>query len=158
MKQLHIYVDASVVGGCEDTEFQDDSLALWKHFITGRYMMLLSEHALRELAGAPKPVLNRLREIPRGHRVTLVDNNEADELAEAYLEHGILGPGSRSDALHVALATAAGADVLVSWNFKHIVNLGKIRIFNAVNLEQGYGQIEIRSPKELLIDENQEEI
>ncbi len=158
MKHLRIYVDASVVGGCEDAEFQDDSLGLWQHFVAGRYMMLLSEHALRELAGAPKLVLNRLREIPVSHRVTLVDNNEAVELAEAYLEHGILGPGSRSDALHVALATVAGADVLVSWNFKHIVNLGKIRNFDAVNLQQGYGQIEIRSPKELLIDENQEDI
>jgi hypothetical protein len=66
-----------------------------------------------------------------------------------------MGPGSRSDALHVALATIGRVDVMVSWNFKHIVNLGKIRMFNAVNLEQGYGFIEIRTPKEVLSGEKE---
>lgn len=69
------------------------------------------------------------------------------------MSHGIVGPGSRSDALHVALATVARVDVMVSWNFKHIVNLDRIRLFNAVNLEQDYGLIEIRTPKEVLRDE-----
>ncbi len=69
------------------------------------------------------------------------------------MAHGIVGPGSRSDAFHVALATIGGVDVLVSWNFKHIVNLGRIRLFNAVNLEQGYGLVEIRTPKEVLYEE-----
>jgi hypothetical protein len=78
---------------------------------------------------------------------------EADALAEAYLAHGMVGPGSRSDALHAALATIGRVDVMVSWNFKHIVNLGRIRMFNAVNLEQGYGLIEIRTPKEVLSGE-----
>ncbi len=80
------------------------------------------------------------------------DSDEAAELAQAYLDHGIGGPGSRADALHVALATVGRVDVLVSWNFKHVVNLGKIRLFNAVNLEQGYGLIEIRTPKEVVDD------
>ncbi|NLG84430.1 MAG: type II toxin-antitoxin system VapC family toxin [Firmicutes bacterium] len=82
--------------------------------------------------------------------MVLSDSDEADELAEAYLQHGIVGPGSRSDALHVALATIAEADVLVGWNFKHMVNIGKIRLFSAVNLERGYRPIDIRSPKEVL--------
>lgn len=83
----------------------------------------------------------------------LTDDEEADALAEAYLEHHVVGPGSRSDALHVALAVVSACDVLVSWNFKHIVNLGRIRLFHAVNMERGYGPIEIRSPKEILVDE-----
>jgi hypothetical protein len=70
-----------------------------------------------------------------------------------YLAHGIVGPGSHSDALHVALATIGRVDVLVSWNFKHMVNLGRIRLFNPVNLEQGYGLVEIRTPKEVLYEE-----
>jgi len=69
------------------------------------------------------------------------------------LAHGIVGPGGRSDALHVALATIGRVDVMVSWNFRHIVNLGRIRMFNAVNLEQGYGLIEIRTPREVLSGE-----
>lgn len=51
--------------------------------------------------------------------------------------------------LHIALATVADIDVLVSWNFKHIVRLDKIRIFNAVNLELGYKQLQIYSPREV---------
>ena len=153
MKRLYVYIDASVIGGCEDSEFAEATLALWQLFIKGIYIMVLSEHTLRELQGAPQSVRNRLLGIPEAHQVILADTPESDSLAEAYLSHGIVGPGSRSDALHVALATIGRVDVLVSWNFRHIVNLGRIRLFNAVNLEQGYGLIEIRTPKEVLSGE-----
>ena len=153
MKKLYIYIDASVIGGCEDAEFAQATLALWQLFIKGDYIQVLSEHTLRELQGAPADVRDRILEIPGGHQLVLADTPEADALAEAYLAHGIIGPGSRSDALHVALATIGRVDVLVSWNFKHIVNLGRIRLFNAVNLEEGYGLIEIRTPKEVLSGE-----
>lgn len=136
-KKMLIYVDASVVGGCEDVEFADDSLALWQLFIQGHYVMVLSEHTIRELAGAPARVRRHPFEVPQEHRIVLTDDAEADTLAEAYLEHHVVGPGSRSDALHVGLAVVSNCDVLVSWNFKHIVNLGRIRLFNAVNLEKG---------------------
>lgn len=109
-------------------------------------------HCLRQ--GAPDSVRSRLLEIPEANQLVLMDTPEADALADAYLSHGIIGPGSRSDALHVALATIGRVDVLVSWNFRHIVNLGKIRLFNAVNLEQGYGLIEIRTSREVLADED----
>jgi hypothetical protein len=62
----------------------------------------------------------------------------------------VLGPGSYSDVLHIALATTRRVDVLVSWNFRHIVNFGRIRLFNAANLEEGFGVLEIRTPKEVL--------
>jgi hypothetical protein len=153
MKRFYVYVDASVIGGCEDSEFAEATLSLWQLFIQGVYIMVLSEHTLRELQGAPESVRNRLLEIPGAHQIILADTPEADALAEAYQAHGVVGPGSRSDALHVALATVGRVDVLVSWNFKHIVNLSRIRWFNAVNLEQGYGLIEIRTPKEVLSGE-----
>ncbi len=153
MRRLLIYVDASVVGGCEDEEFSEDSLSLWRLFISGEYIMGVSEHTLRELAGAPESVRLHLQEVPEDHRISIVDNEEAYALAEAYLAHRVVGPGSHADALHVALATVMGADVLVSWNFKHIVNLGRIRLFNAVNMEMEYRTIEIRSPKEVLRNE-----
>ena len=130
-------MDASVIGGCEDVECAEASLALWRLFIKGTFTQVLSEHTLRELYGAPHAVRTKVLEIPEENQIVLLDTAEADSLAEAYLAHGIVGPGSRSDALHVTLATIARVDVLVSWNFKHIVNLGRIRLFNAVNLEQG---------------------
>lgn len=149
-RKLLIYVDASVIGGCEDDEFKEDSLALWERFRTGRHTLVLSEHTLRELRNAPPAVRNRITEIPRENQVVLPDQPEAVALAEAYLKHGVLGPGSYSDALHIALATIRRVDILVSWNFRHIVNFGRIRLFNAVNLEEGFGTLEIRTPKEVL--------
>jgi hypothetical protein len=71
-------------------------------------------------------------------------------LCEAYLEAGVVTPQSSNDAHHVALATVARADVIVSWNFRHIVHLDRIRRFNAVNLRDGYPLIDIRSPKEIV--------
>lgn len=149
-RRLLIYVDASVVGGCEDDEFRESSLALWERFRTGRHTLVLSEHTIRELAGAPLEVRSRVAVIPTENLVVLPDKPEAAALAEAYLKHGALGPGSHSDALHIALATTGRVDVLVSWNFRHIVNLGRIRLFNAANLEQGYRVLEIRTPREIL--------
>jgi hypothetical protein len=78
---------------------------------------------------------------------------EAVGLANVYSEHGALPPKFRNDLLHIALATVANVDVLVSWNFKHIVRLEKIRIFNAVNLELGYKSLQIHSPQEVASDE-----
>ncbi len=150
MKRLLIYVDASVVGGCEDREFSEGSLQLWQCFRKGSYRMALSELTLNELKGAPAAVRKRIGEIDPANVVLLPDSDEADELAGEYLRRGILGPGSRADAQHVALATVAQADILVSWNFKHIVNVGRIRRFHAVNIELGYGTPEIRTPVEVL--------
>lgn len=153
MRQQYVYVDTSVIGGCEDEEFSEDTLKLWEYFLNGTYIQLLSELTIRELIDAPQNVRNRIAEIPDEYQILLPDSDEAEQLAEKYLDHGIVGVGCRADALHVALASVGNADVLVSWNFRHVVNLGKIRLFNAVNLEQGYGFIEIRSPKEVLINE-----
>jgi len=153
VKKFLNYVDASVIGGCEDVEFAEASRALWNLFIKGNYVQVLSEHTLREIQEAPERLRARLLDVPEAHQIVLTDIPEAYALAEAYLAHGVIGPGSRSDALHVALATIGRVDVMVSWNFRHIVNFGRIRLFNAVNLEQGYGMIEIRTPREILPDE-----
>jgi predicted nucleic acid-binding protein len=153
VKKLHIYVDTSVIGGCEDEEFSAVTRRLWAKFRTGEYVLVISDLTLQEVEGAPQGVRRHLENIPASHQIQVRLNAEAQELADAYVAHGVVGPGSLIDALHVAVATVSSVDVLVSWNFKHIVNLGRIRLFNAVNLEQGYGLIEIRTPKEVLYEE-----
>ena len=150
MKRLLIYADASVIGGCEDPEFAADSGALWGCFVEGRHDLVLSTLTLAELQGAPDAVRERILQIPAAHRIMIAESPAVEELADAYLERGILGPGSRADAMHVALATVGRVDVLVSWNFKHMVNVGRIRRFNAVNVERGYAMLDIRTPKEVL--------
>ena len=123
-----IYTDTSVLGGCEDDEF-------------------------RELALAPLVVRSVVARVPRDHIVLVALSHEAEELAQAYIDGGAIGASMRVDALHIALATVARVDVLVSWNFKHIVNLRRIHAYNAVNIRNGYPLLEIRTPREVLDDE-----
>src|SRR5574341_1818870 len=150
MRRLLIYADASAIGGCEDQEFAEASCALWDRFVAGAHTLVLSAHTLRELVGAPDAVRNHVEAVPVEQQIVLADSQEAFDLADAYLKRGIVGPGARGDALHVALATVGRVDVLVSWNFRHIVNLDRIHLFNSVNLVLGYSPLEIRTPKEVL--------
>lgn len=151
--KLRIYIDTSVLGGCEDDEFRDHSRRLIDAFVRGDYTLVLSELALRELATAPEAVRKAASGVPEAHIESLALSREAEELAEEYIDEGAVGARMRADALHIALATVARVDVLVSWNFKHIVNLRRIHAYNAVNLKHDYPLLEIRSPRELLDDE-----
>jgi hypothetical protein len=72
-----------------------------------------------------------------------------EELTDAYVREGAMGAAMRAEALHIALATVARVEVLVSWNFKHIVSLKRIHAYNAVNLKGGYPLLEIRTPTEV---------
>jgi hypothetical protein len=91
--------------------------------------------------------------VPEAHIETIQLDKEAMDLAEAYIAAGVLTARMRADAQHIAMATVARVDVLVSWNFKHIVNLQRIHGYNSVNLRQGYPMVEIRTPREVSSDE-----
>ena len=78
------------------------------------------------------------------------DSLAVRQLVAAYLDGKVVGSASRNDASHVAYTTVHGCAGLVSWNFKHIVNEDKSLSFNLVNMEQGYPQVFIASPKEVL--------
>lgn len=151
--KTRIYTDTSVLGGCEDEEFRAPSLRLLQAFIRGDIRLVLSELTVRELESAPQTVRALVARVPVLHIEPLSISSDAEELAAAYIRDGAIGDGKRVDALHIALATAARVDVLVSWNFKHIVNLQRIHAYNAVNLKLGYPLLEIRTPKEVVGDE-----
>ena len=80
---------------------------------------------------------------------------DAVKLANTYIEEKVVGKTSLEDCRHIAIATISKVDVLASWNFKHIVNLDRIKGYNSVNLRLGYQMIEIRSPKDLINFENE---
>ena len=103
-----------------------------------------------ELLKAPQQIKDLVTKIPVTSLTRLELDNESEELANKYIEDNILGKASINDAYHIAIASTNRLDVLISWNFKHIVNFNKIRLFNSANLKNGYPQIEIRSPKELI--------
>lgn len=148
MKIQRVYLDTSVLGGCFDSEFATWSNGLMQDFRDGVFKPMLSELTAFEVRDSPEPVQElyaELLELAEFIEVT----DEAAELADAYQVHNILTPKFYDDGLHIALATTAGADILVSWNFKHIVRFDKIRLFNAVNLEHGYKPLQIHSPREV---------
>ncbi len=148
-----IYVDTSVFGGCEDVEFITHSRRLVAAMADGIYAMVISEVTLLELEKAPPSVQSHLQAIAESRIEVLALDAEAELLAAEYIDDGAVGKNERADALNIALATIARVDVLVSWNFKHIVNLRRIHAFNAVNLKQGYPVLEIRNPREVVGDE-----
>jgi len=82
---------------------------------------------------------------------------QATALAEQYINAGVVTPSQLVDAQHIAIATLNRVDALVSWNFKHIVNLQRIRGYNSVNLRLGHRLLEIRTPPEVLENGEQEE-
>ena len=149
MKKLRVYLDTSVVGGCFDPEFQVWSNALVADFLAERLLPVVSELVAAEVQVAPLQVQEKFDELlSLGAELLKIDRNALD-LAAEYTRHGILPLRFRNDLLHIALATVANVDVLVSWNFKHIVRLERIRLYSAVNLEAGYRPIEIYSPREV---------
>ena len=111
---------------------------------------MLSDLTAQELEFAREEIRNLLTAIPEINRVDIIVNDEAIKLAETYITEGALTNKSYNDALHNALATLNYADVLASWNFKHIVNLDRIRLYNSINLRFGYRLIEIRTPREII--------
>jgi len=151
--KARFYLDASVIGGCEDDEFSEHSRRLLQRFARGDAVLLVSTLTLQELAAAPDEVRAHLAAVPETHIETIQLGGEASELAEAYIAAGVVSPKMRADAQHIAMATVARVDVLVSWNFKHIVNLYRIQGYNSVNLRRGYPTLEIRAPREVLPDE-----
>lgn len=148
-----VYVDTSVIGGAYDTEFAKWSKAIIQEFIDGKKIMVLSDLTLREVERGPKELKNALVEVPDENKVLVALNDEAIVLADRYISEGAVSKNYLIDAQHIAIATIHRVDVMVSWNFKHIVNLARIKLYNSVNLKHGYPMIEIRSPREVLLEE-----
>lgn len=149
MKTLRIYLDTSVLGGCFEPEFAPWSNGLMDDIRAGVFRPVLSDLLATEIRPAPEPVRIVHAELLSYAPQPVVVSDEALDLLSFYEAHSVLGPKFRSDMLHIALATVAEADVLVSWNFRHIVRLDKIRLFHAVNIEQGYKPLPIHSPREV---------
>jgi predicted nucleic acid-binding protein len=153
---IRVYADTSVFGGALDDEFALASRRFFDRVDKGAFHLVTSPLVEAELAEAPPEVREFAQPIMDEAEAAPV-SAEALRLHQAYLEAGILGERRGADALHVALATAAGCAVIVSWNFQHIVHLEKIPLYNAVNAMNGYGPIAIYSPLEV-IEYGEEEV
>ena len=145
-----IYIDTSVVGGYFDDEFKEATLMLFQRLENREVKFVVSDLLDLELLEAPTQVRELLLKYPSDFFERVELNDETMRLANTYIEEKVVGKTSIEDCRHIALATIYKVDVLASWNFKHIVNLDRIKGYNSVNLKLGFSMIEIRSPKDLV--------
>jgi hypothetical protein len=149
MKQ-RFYFDTSVFGGVFDDEFKEETHLLFQRVLSGKIIYMYSDLTESELVNAPEKVRIFFKNLPKENAERVIITDEIITLATKYIEEKVVGPTSFDDCLHIAAATLNKADILVSWNFKHIVNLYRIRGYNSINLRMNYLSLEIRSPKEIL--------
>ncbi len=149
-----VYIDTSVVGGQFDKEFSADTIPFFEAVTNGQIIIIVSDLLEAELLRAPQYVRDFLATLPTQQIENLRLTQDATNLADQYILGKVVGQTSRADCQHIAMATLAKVDVLVSWNFKHIVNLDKIRGYNGINFQLGYNMIEIRTPKEIINYDN----
>ena len=145
-----IYVDTSVFGGYFEMEFEEWTKPFMEKFITGECKLLYSQLTEIELNRAPEQVRNLVQSIPVEHIEFLPISDDAVHLANQYVQENVVGETSIEDCRHIAIATLNNADILASWNFKHIVNLTRIRGYNSVNYRYGHKILEIRTPREII--------
>ena len=149
MKQK-IYIDTSVFGGYFDEEFSEFTAPLFKKINNGEFVMLYSTVTQDELENAPDKVKELVKSIKIEYTEFIDTTEQSVDLASEYIKEKVVGKTSFADCLHIALATINHADFLVSWNFKHIVNINRIRGYNSINLKKGFKILEIRSPGEFI--------
>lgn len=137
-------------GGYFDDEFKEFTQPLFKRINNGEFIVLFSAVLQQELEPAPNEIINLIKALKNECTEFLDEDEDAVELAMEYIREKVVGETSLADCLHIALATINKADILVSWNFKHIVNVDRIRGYNSINLKNGYKQLDIRSPRELM--------
>lgn len=154
MKPIRIYVDTSVFGGFFDTEFDKETKMLFDKILKGEFKLIISDLTQNELIKAPENVRNLIIDLNIDDVEVIKISDEEINLAKIYISENVVGKTSFDDCIHIAAATINNVDLLVSWNFKHIVNVMRIRGYNAVNIRNGYKTIDIRSPKDLIYYED----
>ncbi len=152
--QQRLYIDTSVFGGYYDIEFKEFTIPLFDRINNGEFILLYSAVTQDELFNAPEKVQQLMTSVNIDSSEFLEITNEAIDLATEYITEKVVGKTSFADCLHIAIATIHKADYLISWNFKHIVNVDRIRGYNSINIKNGYKQLEIRSPRDFMRYEN----
>ena len=154
MKSLRLYLDTSVFGGYFDDEFSEETRLLFNKIKQGEFKIVISDLTLKELLKAPLKVKNLLLKLEIDEVEEVIVGKEEIDLAKNYIQEKVVGQTSFEDCIHIATATINYVDLLVSWNFKHIVNVRRIKGYNSVNLKNGFRILDIRSPKDLIYYED----
>jgi hypothetical protein len=154
MKKINIYIETSVLNFyyAEDArDKMEDTHRLFDEISKGKYQAFISTSVIREISHAPEETQKNLFGLIRRFGIlVLEDEPEAERLADTYVQEGIIPPKYSLDGLHIALATIYDMDIIVSWNFRHIVKRKTILMTNVVNHREGYKSIDIYSPSEVI--------
>ncbi len=153
MRKPRLYFDTSVFGGIYDIEFQHETNMLFKMVENDEIICVYSDLCELELENAPEQVVKHFLNLNKTQIEFVEITEEIDTLAQQYVNEKVVGETSIDDCRHIACATINKVDYLLSWNFKHIVNVFRIRGYNLINIKNGYNQIDIRSPKEIIKNE-----
>lgn len=153
MRKPRLYFDTSVFGGIYDIEFQRETELLFGMIKNGEIICVYSDLCEYELENAPDKVKNHFLSLDKSQTEFLEITEEINQLAEEYIREKVVGETSIDDCRHIACATINKVDYLISWNFKHIVNVFRIRGYNAINIKNGHIQLDIRSPKDIITNE-----
>ncbi|MBI3502376.1 MAG: PIN domain-containing protein [Bacteroidetes bacterium] len=151
---MKFYIDTSVFGGYFDAEFSAETKLFFKELLNAEHTAVVSVEVIREIIKAHERVSGLLLSILEKKTEVILFDERIISLANKYVEEGALTKRYVSDALHIACATITKADVLVSWNFTHMVNFFRIKQYNEINRKFGYQNIDIRSPKEVTQKKN----
>lgn len=154
--EQRFYFDTSIFGGIFDTEFEEETTLLFERVLLRQIKCVYSNLTESELANAPERVRTYFQNLPDDVKEKVLVTPDALRLAQTYVDEKVVGETSLDDCIHIAVATLNKVDMLVSWNFKHIVNIYRIRGYNSVNLRLGLGNLEIHSPKEIVNHGNEE--
>jgi predicted nucleic acid-binding protein len=154
MKKLKVYLDISVISHLDAQDMppnMKDTLKLWQDFIDSKYDVAISNLVMTEVSHCPEPKRTFLySELAKVKYEEVKQNADSDVLAELYFREGGLPTSSINDAKHIAIATINNCNIIISWNFSHIVNLRAMTAVDVVNLKEGYPLLRILSPSMLI--------
>jgi predicted nucleic acid-binding protein len=154
VKKLRVYLDTSVISHLDQQDAPErmaDTALIWEDFKSGLYDIVISDLAMAEIDDCAEPKRSFMRRsIAEISYEEVVRNEETRRLSALYFERGGLPPKSKDDAMHIAIAAVYNCDIILSWNFRHIVNLRAITAVEAVNIQEGYRVLRIMAPSMLL--------
>lgn len=154
MKKLKLYLDTSVLNfyyADDSPEERRITQELFREIKSGYYTAFISSTVLEEISRASQEKQRTLLSLVEDYNlIPLEIDEEIESLAGLYIQNKIIPQRYEEDAIHIAVAVINDLDVIVSWNFKHIVRVKTKLSVNGINKMEGYKEIEIYSPMEVI--------
>lgn len=151
MSKVRLYLDTSIISYLNQPDTPEKEAVtnkFWEIIRTGVYDLYISDTTIQEINKCKEPKKSHMYEWLTEIKYSLILNNdEIDSLVEKILELNILINKSIDDCHHIASALIANCDYILSWNFKHLVNIKTVKGIRAIANLQGYKQIDIVTPE-----------